>query len=140
MIIKTSFFYILIILFTFIILLTLKNTLYKNSKINHIKRQLDAILKKLGYNNINYDIKESKNYSYTKNKKHIYLLTQINNHVYDTSTLLLVSIHELAHILTKSKQHTPEFYKTEKRLIDTALELKIISPNDKIDHEYPCIH
>lgn len=132
--IANSYIYIFIIIVLFYIFFSRKT----NPTINLIQSQLDHILKLMN-TNIDYSIQESNYYSYTKNKKDISLVTNLNNQSFTNQTLIMVAIHELAHILSKSNQHTTEFYDIEKILIDKAIKLNYILPDEKIDPNYPCI-
>ena len=48
----------------------------------------------------------------------------------DRNTVNFVAIHELAHIMTKSSGHTPEFWDNMKYLLEQASEIGIYTPID----------
>jgi hypothetical protein len=50
--------------------------------------------------------------------------------VYDINTLMYVAIHELAHIVSTSVGHTPEFIKNFKSLLTYAVQAKIYTVVD----------
>jgi hypothetical protein len=59
--------------------------------------------------------------SYTLNKgDHIYMCMRNENQMVDDNTLMFVALHELAHVMTKSIGHTPEFVKNFKFLLKLA--------------------
>ena len=48
----------------------------------------------------------------------------------DINTITFVSIHELAHIMTKSVGHTDEFWTNFKRLLNEAIKMGIYKKED----------
>jgi hypothetical protein len=48
----------------------------------------------------------------------------------DQNTLTFVALHELAHVMSASIGHTPEFWKNFKFLVDRAVECGVYSPVD----------
>lgn len=63
-------------------------------------------------------------YSVNKGEKIVFCIRQKDEDesLVDENTLTFVSIHELAHIMTKSVGHTPEFWKNFKKLLEVAVE------------------
>jgi hypothetical protein len=63
-------------------------------------------------------------YSVNKGEKIVFCIRQKNDkeNIVDENTMTFVSIHELAHIMTKSVGHTPEFWDNFKRLLKIAIE------------------
>ena len=63
-------------------------------------------------------------YSVNKGEKIVFCIRQKDDDesLVDENTLSFVSIHELAHIMTKSVGHTPEFWSNFKRLLKEAVE------------------
>jgi len=63
-------------------------------------------------------------YSVNKGEKIVFCIRQKDEEesLVDENTLTFVSIHELAHIMTKSVGHTPEFWANFKRLLEVAVE------------------
>ena len=53
-----------------------------------------------------------------------------NQTLIDPNTLFFVSVHELAHIATKSVGHTPEFWDNFKFILQNAVENKLYNPVD----------
>jgi predicted metal-dependent hydrolase len=66
-------------------------------------------------------------YSVNKGEKIVFCIRQKDEKesIVDENTLTFVSIHELAHIMTKSVGHTPEFWNNFKRLLKEAVENNI---------------
>lgn len=66
-------------------------------------------------------------YSVNKGEKIVFCIRQKdeNESIVDENTLTFVSIHELAHIMTKSVGHTPEFWANFKKLLKEAVENNI---------------
>ena len=71
-------------------------------------------------------------YSVNKGEKIVFCIRQKDEHesLVDENTLSFVSIHELAHIMTKSVGHTPEFWDNFKRLLKEAIEHKLYEKED----------
>lgn len=98
--------------------------------------------------NLVFTINPSSNFTYVKDKKDIYMVfvnEQIGK-IYPFTTLILVGIHELAHILNKTNHHNQIFYKIEQDLIDIAFEMELFGSLDddrnhiiEIDPNYPCV-
>jgi predicted metal-dependent hydrolase len=63
-------------------------------------------------------------YSVNKGEKIVFCIRQKDEDesLVDENTLTFVSIHELAHIMTKSVGHTPEFWANFKKLLEVAVE------------------
>tara|TARA_B000000475_G_scaffold153793_1_gene123849 strand:- start:237 stop:830 length:594 start_codon:yes stop_codon:yes gene_type:complete len=53
-----------------------------------------------------------------------------NKKLVDLNTLMFVASHELAHVMTISLGHTPEFWKNMKFILENAVEIKIYKPVD----------
>jgi predicted metal-dependent hydrolase len=66
-------------------------------------------------------------YSVNKGEKIVFCIRQKDEaeSLVDENTLTFVAIHELAHIMTKSVGHTPEFWANFKRLLKEAVENKL---------------
>ena len=62
-------------------------------------------------------------YSVNKGEKLVFCIRQKDEDetIVDENTLTFVSIHELAHIMTKSIGHTPEFWSNFKRLLKESI-------------------
>jgi len=71
-------------------------------------------------------------YSENKGEKLAFCLTKKKNegNMIEPNTLTFVSIHEVAHIMTKSVGHDKEFWNNFKFLLENAKEIGIYSPVD----------
>ena len=71
-------------------------------------------------------------YSVNKGEKLVFCIRQKddNETIVDENTLTFVSIHELAHIMTKSVGHTPEFWSNFKRLLKESVKHNIYTKED----------
>ena len=71
-------------------------------------------------------------YSENKGEKLAFCLTKKKNegNMIEPNTLTFVSIHEVAHIMTKSVGHDKEFWDNFKFLLENAKEIGIYSPVD----------
>ncbi len=71
-------------------------------------------------------------YSENKGEKIAFCLntTKNGNQLIDINTLTFVAIHELAHVMTASVGHKPEFWKNMKFLLVNAKEANIYNPID----------
>jgi predicted metal-dependent hydrolase len=75
---------------------------------------------------------EKKQTSYTINKGDVMVLCirNVDGNLVDINTLMYVAIHELAHILSSSLNHTPEFWQNMKLLKDHAVKIKLYVDRD----------
>lgn len=71
-------------------------------------------------------------YSENKGEKLAFCLntTKKGNTLIDENTLMFVAIHEVAHIMTKSIGHKPEFWNNMKFLLENAKEIGVYQPED----------
>jgi len=71
-------------------------------------------------------------YSVNKGEKLVFCIRQKDEDetIVDENTLTFVSIHELAHIMTKSVGHTPEFWSNFKRLLKEAVTHNLYEKED----------
>jgi predicted metal-dependent hydrolase len=71
-------------------------------------------------------------YSVNKGEKIVFCIRQKDEEesIVDENTLTFVSIHELAHIMTKSVGHTPEFWDNFKRLLKVSVENDLYKNED----------
>jgi predicted metal-dependent hydrolase len=71
-------------------------------------------------------------YSVNKGEKIVFCIRQKddNESIVDENTLTFVSIHELAHIMTKSVGHTPEFWSNFKRLLEESVNHNLYTKED----------
>lgn len=92
------------------------------------------LLKKFNPNNISESGAKSKHTSYSVNKgeKIIFCLRQKNEAqtFVDENTIMFVAIHELAHIMTLSIGHEPEFWNNFKILLREAVDIGIYKKED----------
>ena len=71
-------------------------------------------------------------YSENKGEKLAFCLntTKDGNQLIDENTLMFVATHEVAHIMTKSIGHKPEFWNNFKFLLENAAEIGVYQPVD----------
>mgnify|MGYP001376590397 CR=1 FL=1 len=72
-------------------------------------------------------------YSVNKGEKIVFCIRQKdeNESLIDENTITFVAIHELAHVMTKSIGHTPEFWDNFKRLLNEAININVY---EKVDY------
>ncbi len=91
--------------------------------------RISRLLNKFNHQNITETGKNSKYTSYSVNKgEKIALCLRSRDEqekLVDMNTLMFVSIHELAHVMTKSIGHTEEFWKNFKFLLKQAIKLNL---------------
>lgn len=75
-------------------------------------------------------------YSVNKGEKIVFCIRQKDEDesFVDENTMTFVSIHELAHIMTKSVGHTKEFWDNFKRLLKESVEHNLYSKEDYTKH------
>lgn len=103
-------------------------------KINQIKEKLKLIDPSLAKLEI-----YSSNESYTKNKRSIHLcLKDSNNNYYDDNTLIYVTLHEIAHIMTRgeSEDHDSKFMRNFETLLRKAVNAGIYTPSTPLPYDY----
>ena len=78
------------------------------------------------------------NDTFTENKKKIFIcLRKKNGEYYDYHTLLYISLHELAHVLTEAyDNHGEQFNKTFSALLLRAKHLGLYDDTKKINYDY----
>ncbi len=136
---------IMIILLILIFVIIIGFTNQKDPYLESFKPLISRILEKSGYHlfdpTIPIQIVNSQDdHTYTINKQKIYIVTHNpNGERYNRDTLLYVLLHEIAHILSPDEHHTKDFYRVEKRLHSTAIELGYIR-KERLDRTYPCSH
>ena len=90
--------------------------------------------KKFNADNISESGKSSQYTSYSVNKgeKIVFCIRQKDEDesLVEENTITFVSIHELAHIMTKSIGHTEEFWNNFRRLLKEAIELGLYQKED----------
>jgi len=74
-------------------------------------------------------------YSVNKGEKIVFCIRQKDEteSLVDENTITFVAIHELAHIMTKSVGHTPEFWENFKRLLKVAIDNDLYTKEDYIN-------
>jgi len=102
---------------------------YKNNK------GVDKLVTNFNPNKVYETLPTSKFTAYSENKgaKLAFCLNKNkddSDNLIDNNTLTFVAIHELAHIMTKSIGHTPEFWENFKFLLKDANEIGIYTPED----------
>jgi hypothetical protein len=69
--------------------------------------------------------------SYTIDKASVVLcIRQSSGDFVPKNVIMYVAIHELAHIMTSTVGHTPEFWANNTRLLDAAKQIGIYEPQD----------
>ena len=105
---------------------------------NYKKKEIDHLLKKFDPTKITEASKNNKYTSYSINKEKIVLCLRSRDEkeqLIDINTLMFVTIHELAHIMTISVGHTKEFWDNFKFLLRRATD---INAYNSIDYsKYP---
>ena len=77
------------------------------------------------------------NKSFIVNKKQVYIcLKDENDQYYSDNMLTYVILHELAHALSKSEQHTPEWEQRFAELLRRAAAAGIYDPAQPIVQDY----
>jgi hypothetical protein len=71
-------------------------------------------------------------YSVNKGEKIVFCIRQKDKDetLVDENTLTFVAIHELAHIMTKSVGHTPEFWSNFKKLLKISVDSNLYTKED----------
>jgi len=71
-------------------------------------------------------------YSVNKGEKIVFCIRQKDEDesLVDENTITFVAIHELAHIMTKSVGHTPEFWENFKKLLKVAIANNLYTKED----------
>ena len=103
---------------------------------NYTTQNIEDI-KRLTKNYRNGNISESNpgnkytSYSINKGEKIVFCIrSKENNTLVDINTMMFVAIHELAHLMTKSIGHKPEFWDNMRFLLEEAIELKLYEKQD----------
>tara|TARA_B100001057_G_C22609447_1_gene855956 strand:+ start:296 stop:934 length:639 start_codon:yes stop_codon:yes gene_type:complete len=116
---------------------TLVNHLSSDIKKNHKKytKQNITDIKRLDKNFRPDNISESNpgnnytSYSINKGEKIVFCIrhkhTEIKGELVDINTIMFVAIHELAHLMTKSIGHTPEFWDNMRFLLKHGIDLGV---------------
>ena len=113
----------------------------KLDKLTHIMKEkypndesVVRLNKRFNSENISESGKGSQYTSYSVNKgeKIVFCIRQKDDKesLVDENTITFVSIHELAHIMTKSVGHTPEFWENFRRLLKEAIAEKLYNKED----------
>ena len=113
----------------------------KLDKLTHIMKEkypndesVVRLNKRFNSENISESGKGSQYTSYSVNKgeKIVFCIRQKDDKesLVDENTITFVSIHELAHIMTKSVGHTPEFWENFRRLLKEAITEKLYNKED----------
>ena len=100
---------------------------------NKNKKGISRLVHKFNPDIITENIPGSSHVAYSVNKGEelSICIRKINtNEFIDNNTILFVAIHELAHIMSESTGHTPEFWDNMKYLLEQASEINIYQPID----------
>lgn len=70
-------------------------------------------------------------YSVNKGEKLVFCIRSKKTHkLVDMNTMMFVAIHELAHVMTKSVGHTPEFWSNMRYLLKKGIKVGVYKPVD----------
>ena len=116
-------------------LATLSNDLFQliNNVKNKDRKGVDRLTERFNTDIITENIPGSSYVAYSVNKGDelsICIRDKETKQFIDKNTINFVAIHELAHIMTKSTGHTPEFWDNMKYLLEHASEIGIYTPID----------
>ena len=102
----------------------------KYPKRDNVKRLVNGFNPKRVYETL--PTSEYTAYSENKGEKLAFCLntTKKGDTLIDENTLMFVAIHEIAHIMTKSIGHKPEFWNNFKFLLENAKEIGVYNPED----------
>jgi len=88
-----------------------------------INHRVKETVKKAGYH-VEYNLHSDTVASFTKDKKDIYLCSScVDKDKTDLEKLIYVGLHEVSHVICKSKDHTEEWKKIFKKLLYVAADL-----------------
>lgn len=108
--------------------------------IDHLKKnnKFNQLVAKYNSRNISESMASSNYTSYSVNKGDKIVLCirdkSKEGKIIDINTIMFVTIHELAHIETKSIGHTPEFWDNMKKLLIISEEIGIYKGEDYSTH------
>lgn len=76
--------------------------------------------------------------SYTENKSIIYLCLKDpkTGELYSLNTLIYVTLHEIAHMISKNYGHGDEWKRNFKRLTDEAIRKRLYDPSRPVPDDY----
>ena len=100
--------------------------------IEHVKNKdkegVDKLVSKFNSDIITENIPGSTHVAYSVNKGDelsICIREKETENFIDHNTIIFVAVHELAHIMTESTGHTPEFWDNMKYLLENAIEIGV---------------
>lgn len=107
--------------------------------IAHLERDLNNLFMEDAYRP-KYRLFISHDRTYVTNKTNIHLVIRHpdKGYFFDHKTLLRVSIHELAHVLSPEMDHSSLFFSIEDLLIARAVEKNLLPEDFTPDVDYPC--
>lgn len=114
----------------------------KYLRIKHPKdKRIERLARNFNPNQISESTPDSKytSYSINKGEKIVFCVRQRNdkNELVDLNTMMFVSIHEMAHLMTISIGHTKEFWENMKFLLRQALSKELQLYRYQPFHENP---
>jgi hypothetical protein len=108
-----------------------------NSIISKLENTLRAVVEHGGYNYPHPRIFSSYETGVdTRGNIHL-VLYDANNKLFDNDTLILVGIHELAHLLSNDNGHGVDFTEVHRNLKESAIELGFLTDESKVSSMYP---
>jgi hypothetical protein len=130
---------IVIIILLFIVYISISHI--DNNKAKNDNVLLEVLNKIRGLHPIIENIsfqRADKSYTINKSKVHICIYDE-NGDPYPLNMLIYVTIHEIAHVITKSIGHTDEFYKNFDYLLEQATNKGMYDPSIPLIQNY-CGH
>lgn len=73
----------------------------------------------------NNDTRYHTSYTVNKGEEMVFCIRQTNNSLVPINDITFVALHEMAHICTSSRDHTPEFWTNFSFLLQEALKLQL---------------
>ena len=100
-------------------------TKYLAKQLKYLDPRVEKVFEKLSFH-------DGQNRSYTLNKQSIHLCkVDENGELYEKNQLMLVLIHEIAHVLCTNIGHTDEFNEIFEDLLEKATKQGLYDPNIK---------
>lgn len=105
----------------------------KKDSVQRLKQKYDGSALSEGSPNNGY----ATSYSVNKGEKIVVCLRQTDKSFVELNVLLYVVYHELAHLMTKSVGHTPEFWKNFRFLLEEAVLIGVYTRTDYAKNPQP---
>ena len=112
-----------------------------DGNMKHLKDRILSLKNRWNPKNISESSPDNKytSYSINKGEKIVFCIrSKKNGNLVDLNTMMFVAIHEMAHLMSESIGHTPEFWKNMKYLLHRGEEIDIYKhidySNDSIEY------